>query len=358
MTTPTVIREWNIQGLPRDNFSTENAILATKTSSSSLCKIQVHILSHSHISSVIDPQSQAVKWIKQLEKSNGLKLIDLQMRDYMKIIEECIKMGRPCLCQNIAEDLPQTFNPILIKSIRKSSENDTRWILQFIDREIEYHPSFRFYLSTRLANPRYKPEIYSKVKIINFAVKEQGLEEQLLGKREIFFVDWFSWEDFFCLGIVVRKEKPDLENAKDNCIVTISAKHKEKEYLEEEFLRLLSETQGSLLENVKVFEALDLSKQSQKDIDETLKLNEDLEVKIDSTRENYRLVAQRAATLFFVLQDLTSIDSMYQFSLDAYIQLFLSSIEKSPRSLKLNERIEKLNEYHSYAVYKYGCRVR
>ncbi len=133
---------------------------------------------------------------------------------------------------------------------------------------------------------------------------------------------------FFSSGIVVRKEKADLENAKDNCIVTIANKHKEKEFLEEEFLRLLSETEGSLLENVKVFEALDLSKQS-----------------------------QRAALLFFVLQDLTSIDSMYQFSLDAYIQLFIFSIEKSPRSLKLNERIEKLNDYHTYAVYKYGCRV-
>ncbi len=39
MTTPTVVREWNIQGLPRDNFSTENAILATRTLSYSLCKI-------------------------------------------------------------------------------------------------------------------------------------------------------------------------------------------------------------------------------------------------------------------------------------------------------------------------------
>ena len=48
---------------------------------------------------------------------------------------------------------------------------------------------------------------------------------------------------------------------------------------------------------------------------------------------------------------------MYQFSLDAYIQLFIFSIEKSPRSLKLNERIDKLNDYHTYAVYKYGCRV-
>ncbi len=127
--------------------------------------------------------------------------------------------------------------------------------------------------------------------------------------------------------------------------------------LEEEFLRILSETQGSLLENIKVFEALDLSKQSQKDINETLKLNEDLEIKIDLTRENYRLVAQRAARLFFVLQDFIFIDSMYQFSLDAYIQLFILSIEKSPRSLKLNERIDKLNDYHTYAVYKYGCRV-
>ncbi|UJR33040.1 hypothetical protein I4U23_020499 [Adineta vaga] len=322
MTTPTMIREWNIQGLPRDNFSTENALLATRSLSSPL---------------FIDPQNQATKWIKQMEKSHGLRVIDIQMHDYMKIIEECIKMGRPCLCQNLHEDIPQTLNPILIKSIKTSSDHDSHFILQLGDREIDYNPSFRFYLSTRLSNPHYKPEIFSKVNLINFALKEQGLEEQLL-------------------GIVVRKEKPDLENAKDNCIVTISNKHKEKEFLEEEFLRLLSETQGSLLENVKVFEALDLSKQSQKDIDETLKLNEDLELKIDQIRDNYRLVAQRAAILFFVLQDLTIIDPMYQFSLDAYIQLFLLSIEKSTRSLKLNERLEKLNDYHTYAVYKYGCR--
>ncbi|CAF1355620.1 unnamed protein product [Rotaria magnacalcarata] len=322
MTTSSVIRQWNIQGLPRDNFSTENAILATHTFSYPL---------------FIDPQSQATNWIKQMEKSNGLKIIDLQVGDYMKTIEECIKIGRPCLFQNIHEDIPQTLNPILLKSIKKTNSTDSNLVLQLGDREIVYNPSFRFYLSTRLYNPKYKPEIYSKINIINFAIKEQGLEEQLL-------------------GIVVRKEKPDLENSKDNCIVNISNKHKEKEILEEQFLRLLSETEGSLLENVKVFQALDLSKQSQNDINETLKINEDLEIKIDLMRDNYRSVAQRAAILFFVLQDLTSIDPMYQYSLDAYIQLFVLSIEKSPRSLKLNERIEKLNDYHTYTVYKYGCR--
>ena len=46
------------------------------------------------------------------------------------------------------------------------------------------------------------------------------------------------------------------------------------------------------------------------------------------------------------------IDPMYQFSLDAYIELFNLSIDKSPRSGKLEERIAELNEYHTYAVYK------
>ena len=47
---------------------------------------------------------------------------------------------------------------------------------------------------------------------------------------------------------------------------------------------------------------------------------------------------------------------MYQFALDAYIDLFVLSIEKSQRSPRLSERIENLNEYHTYSVYRYTCR--
>lgn len=66
----------------------------------------------------------------------------------------------------------------------------------------------------------------------------------------------------------------------------------------------------------------------------------------------YRPCASRASTLFFVLNDLGRIDPMYQFSLDAYIELFNLSIDKSQRSSKLDERIVNLNEYHTYAVYR------
>ena len=132
-----------------------------------------------------------------MEKSNGLKIIDLQMHNYMKVIEECIRMGRPCLCQNIHETIPEMLNPILVQSIHKvKTMTNQSSVLRLNDRDIDYNPSFRLYLSTRLANPRYDPEIFSRVTMINFAIKEQGLEEQLLGssssKRFLLIIDNFE----------------------------------------------------------------------------------------------------------------------------------------------------------------------
>lgn len=52
---PAIIRDWNIQGLPSDDFSTENGIIVTRGTRWPL---------------VIDPQCQAVKWIKNMESEN------------------------------------------------------------------------------------------------------------------------------------------------------------------------------------------------------------------------------------------------------------------------------------------------
>jgi dynein heavy chain len=64
--------------------------------------------------------------------------------------------------------------------------------------------------------------------------------------------------------------------------------------------------------------------------------------------------------LFFALNDLVNVDPMYQFSLEAYIQLFAFSIEKSaeknPNGGNLEERVSILNHWHTLAVYRYACR--
>ena len=48
------VREWNIRGLPSDSFSTENGVLVTRGTRWPL---------------MIDPQGQAIKWIKNMELS-------------------------------------------------------------------------------------------------------------------------------------------------------------------------------------------------------------------------------------------------------------------------------------------------
>jgi len=67
-----------------------------------------------------------------------------------------------------------------------------RLLIKLGDKEVEFNTDFKFYITTKLSNPHYQPEISTKTSIVNFAVKEQGLEAQLL-------------------GAVVRKERPELE---------------------------------------------------------------------------------------------------------------------------------------------------
>ena len=56
------------------------------------------------------------------------------------------------------------------------------------------------------------------------------------------------------------------------------------------------------------------------------------------------------------MNDMGRIDPMYQFSLDAYIELFSNSIDKSLKHPRLEERIQYLNDFHTFAVYQYTCR--
>uniref|UniRef100_A0A8P4KIS1 Dynein axonemal heavy chain 2 n=1 Tax=Dicentrarchus labrax TaxID=13489 RepID=A0A8P4KIS1_DICLA len=319
LSKPTAVRDWNIQGLPSDAFSTENGVIATR---GNRCPLMV------------DPQGQALKWIKNMEMQRGLKVIDFQMPDYLRVLENAIQFGNPVLLQNVQEELEPSLNPVLNKSLTRIGG---RLLLKLGDKEVEYSPEFRFYITTKLSNPHYTPEISTKTTIVNFAVKEQGLEAQLL-------------------GIVVRKERPDLEEQKISLVNSIASGKRSLEELEDEILRLLNEATGSLLDDVQLVNTLQTSKVTATKVSEQLESSEQTEINIDSAREAYRPCAQRASILFFILNDMGRIDPMYQFSLDGYINLFNLSIEKSKRSHKLEERITNLNDYHTYAVYRYTCR--
>ena len=47
--------------------------------------------------------------------------------------------------------------------------------------EVEFNEDFRFFLTTREANPHYSPEVMGKTMLVNYSVTVSGLAEQLLG---------------------------------------------------------------------------------------------------------------------------------------------------------------------------------
>nr|CAD7395754.1 unnamed protein product [Timema poppensis] len=318
LTDPTTIREWNIQGLPSDEFSTENGIIVTRGTRWPL---------------LIDPQCQGLKWIKNMEKAKNLNVIDFGQSDFMKTLEQAIQFGNSVLLQNVMEVLDPSLTPILNKAVVKQGG---QMLIKLGEKMVQYNPNFRFFITTKLSNPHYAPEISTKTTMVNFAVKLQGLEAQLL-------------------AIVVRKERPQLEEQKDNLVLAIAAGKRTLLDLEDELLRLLNET-VNLLDDLQLLITLQTSKSTSISVTEQLQVSETTEVEIDTAREGYRPSAQRASILFFVLNDMSQIDPMYQFSLDSYISLFIVSTEKSQRSAILEERIVFLNEYHTYAVYRNTCR--
>ena len=62
-----------------------------------------------------------------------------------------------------------------------------------------------------------------------------------------------------------------------------------------------------------------------------MKENEIASVEVEETRANYQQIANRGALLYFVIQDLTNIDPMYQYSLTYFIKLFNVIIENSEK---------------------------
>ena len=71
-------------GLPSDSFSTENGVIVTRCIRWPL---------------MIDPQCQAIKWIRNMESQNGLKTIDLQQNDFLRSCELAVQFGLPLLLQ-------------------------------------------------------------------------------------------------------------------------------------------------------------------------------------------------------------------------------------------------------------------
>jgi dynein heavy chain len=177
-------------------------------------------------------------------EGDSLVIADYKDKDHQKKIELGIIQGKCVLFQDVEQEMDPVLDNVLNKSLVQVGK---KVCVKIGDREIEYNRKFKLYITTRMSNPHYTPEVSTKVILVNFTVKESGLEEQ-------------------CLGIVVKNEQPNLENTKNDVVMRIANNRKQLIDLEDKILRMLNESKVDLLEDVNLIATLQTSKETSDEV--------------------------------------------------------------------------------------------
>ena len=319
---PVKIREWTIFGLPNDSFSIDNGIVMANARRWPL---------------LIDPQGQANKWIKEMEKAD-VRVIKLSDSDYLRTLENAIQFGLPVLLENVMEELDPSLEPLLLKNIFKVGGTN---YIQLGDTQIEYSKDFRFYMTTAMRNPHYLPEIAVKVTLLNFMITQEGLSDQML-------------------GVVVAEERPDLEEQRSELVIQSAENKKKLKEIEDKILHVLSSSEGNILEDEGAINTLNTAKVVSNDIEEKQKVADETNIEIERVRALYAPCGAFNSVLFFCIADLAGIDPMYQYSLAWFINLFVRSIRNSEKvettDDDVSNRLDVINNHFTYSLYQNICR--
>ncbi|XP_030250577.1 dynein heavy chain 11, axonemal isoform X3 [Sparus aurata] len=314
LTDDATVAAWHNQGLPNDRMSTENAAILTTSERWPL---------------IIDPQQQGIKWIRN-KLGPELRVVQLgQKGRYLDVIEQALACGETVLIEN----LPEKVDPVLEHLLGRNTIRKGRCI-QIGGKECEYNSNFQLILHTKLANPHFPPELQAQTTLINFTVTPVGLEEQLLGQ-------------------VVSRERPDLETLKMELTTQQNHFKIELKRLEDDLLNRLSAAHGNFLGDISLVEQLENTKNTAAHIQSKVVEARENETKINEARELYRPAAERASLLFFIINDLSKINLMYQFSLKTFNSVFNKAMERAEWDEDVKTRVLTLTEAITYSVFLY-----
>jgi dynein heavy chain len=235
--------------------------------------------------------------LKEKEKNNDLQVTRLNNPRMVKTIEFAIEAGQSVLIENMEDSIDAVIQPVYSRAIIKRGKTRT---IKMGDRELTLHNNFKLFMHTKLSNPHYPPEIQAECTLINFTVTEAGLEDQLL-------------------SLVVKKERPDLAQQKEELIQQQNGFKIKLKQLENDLLLQLKNAEGDILEKIDLIENLEYSKKISEEIKEKVEIAKITEIMINDASEAYRPAASRGALVFFMMNELYKIHSFYKYSLDSFV---------------------------------------
>ncbi|OQR88006.1 dynein heavy chain [Achlya hypogyna] len=296
LTNDAEIAEWNTQRLPADRVSTENGAIVVNTVAMGRRPL------------IIDPQLQAIAWIREKEAPFNLQIVRIGQKYWIDKLKTALGTKTAFLIENLGEKIDAILAPVIQRS---TSKRGNRIEITVGDASVPYCDEFRLYLHTKLGNPHYPPEIQAECTMVNFTVTALGLEDQLL-------------------NLVVSKERSDLAVKREKLIQQQNQGKIELKKLEDIILQYLAEADDDITNNQPLIAILSDTKYKAQMTQNNMEAAKKTQESVNVTSEKYRSIAARGSLLFFLMIDLSKVHSYYIYSLAAFQQVFLQGVFNLP----------------------------
>lgn len=295
---------WQSHGLPADDLCTENAIMLDR---------------HNRYPLIVDPSDQAIAFLKNQYKDAKISVTSFLDEAFLKNLESALRFGTTLIIQDV-EHLDPILNPVLNKELRRAGG---RVLVRLAHQDIDFSPSFRMFLTTKDPSLEFSPDICSRVTFVNFTMTRGTLQTQALNQ-------------------VLKAERPGVDQKRKDLMKLQGEFKLRLRHLEKSLLDALNEATGNILEDDQVIETLERLKREAAEVAHKMTDTDGVMSEIDAVTAEYAPLAQACSSIYFALDQLSSLNHFYQFSLTFFLDVFNHVVFHNTRLSGISEPAQRL----------------
>lgn len=312
--TQSEILELKFNGFPSDDLSLENVQIINNSENRTLF--------------IIDPAEHIVDW---LEHSLGpaAEILSWSHPRFQHQATLAIRFGKKLIVKE-ADGVPLCLIPYLAKEFVLSNGHLT---VRVGDKFIDVHPEFRLIIVTRNSAIKLSPREQSLVSTINFTVTRTALKMQLL-------------------TLALSTEAPEIEQQHQEQLNESEQLKIELGKLESSLLDILAAADpNTILSNKELINSLDEKKKRALEVEQRLKAVEQFQEQLQEKRVQFQPLANVSSAIYFNIDTLYLIHTMYRFSLNEFTKLYISAFKKCKTTGE--QRVKALIKTFNSLAYSY-----